>query len=544
MLTQTEFQQWCRELQLSPTACDHIAGIRAAPPTRRVSSRANNVSGAYPSRKMGVTIQFESHKVELWAVYLMEHDAEVLEFYDQPQTFKLLYQDKTGKRTLGHYHTPDFLVLRKHGVGFEEWKMEEELRRQAEKQPFRYHRAEDGTWHCPPGEAYAESCGLSYRVRSSAELHRTYIENLVFLEDYVRFLPTVPQEAQVRILEWVRETPGIPLSAFVSEGSGVRANDVYAMLAQEVLYTDLYAVPLIHHARVHLYLDMAQAQAYAHLKPSRLHQQVGAPFPERSARLSANTTLLWDGRPWTVVNPGETTTTLLPETGQPLQVPSSFFFELLETRAITILRTDEETPSHPEADRLMAEASPADMRLANERFRLVTAYINHRQDIYEGATLRTLRRWVSAFHDAEVRFGSGYVGLLPHTARRGNRTPKAPHDARALLDAFITEHYETPRQAPAASVYRAYVQACTTRSLAPLSPRAFYYRLKQPASPEQTERRKGVRAAYQETPWFWELEYATPRHGTRPFEIVHIDHTPLDIELRLTRFWRGRERGS
>jgi putative transposase len=33
---------------------------------------------------MGVTIQFESHTVELWAIYLMEHDPDVLEFYDQP----------------------------------------------------------------------------------------------------------------------------------------------------------------------------------------------------------------------------------------------------------------------------------------------------------------------------------------------------------------------------------------------------------------------------------------------------------------------------
>lgn len=32
-------------------------------------------------------------------------------------------------------------------------------------------------------------------------------------------------------------------------------------------------------------------------------------------------------------------------------------------------------------------------------------------------------------------------------------------------------------------------------------------------------------------PWFWELEYRTPRNGSRPFEIAHLDHTQLDIEL-------------
>ena len=38
---------------------------------------------------MGVTIQFESHRVELAEIYEMEHDADVLEYYDQPPPIKL-----------------------------------------------------------------------------------------------------------------------------------------------------------------------------------------------------------------------------------------------------------------------------------------------------------------------------------------------------------------------------------------------------------------------------------------------------------------------
>jgi hypothetical protein len=33
---------------------------------------------------MGMSIQFESHRVELWAIYAMERDDNVLEYYDQP----------------------------------------------------------------------------------------------------------------------------------------------------------------------------------------------------------------------------------------------------------------------------------------------------------------------------------------------------------------------------------------------------------------------------------------------------------------------------
>jgi putative transposase len=75
-LNQREFEQWCQKLNLPAATKELIASIRAAPPARRVQGRANNVSGTYPSRKMGLTIQFESHKVELWAIYLMEHDED------------------------------------------------------------------------------------------------------------------------------------------------------------------------------------------------------------------------------------------------------------------------------------------------------------------------------------------------------------------------------------------------------------------------------------------------------------------------------------
>jgi hypothetical protein len=65
-------------------ASEVVACVRSSPPVRHVSSRGSSVSGTYASRKMGCTIQFESHKVELWAVYTMEYDPQVLEYYDQP----------------------------------------------------------------------------------------------------------------------------------------------------------------------------------------------------------------------------------------------------------------------------------------------------------------------------------------------------------------------------------------------------------------------------------------------------------------------------
>src|SRR5437868_8409784 len=61
--------------------------------------------------------------------------------------------------------------------------------------------------------------------------------------------------------------------------------------------------------------------------------------------------------------------------------------------------------------------------------------------------------------------------------------------------------------------------------------RTFCTRVKQRPQHEQILKRQGPRAAAQAEPWYWELEQTTPRHGDRPWEIVHMDHTELDIEL-------------
>jgi len=52
---------------------------------------------------------------------------------------------------------------------------------------------------------------------------------------------------------------------------------------------------------------------------------------------------------------------------------------------------------------------------------------------------------------------------------------------------------------------------------------------------DQTRKRQGARAAYVHEPFYTTLTLTTPRHGDRPFEIVHLDHTELDIELVCSR---------
>jgi hypothetical protein len=181
-LSKEAFEQWCWRLGLSDQARAVMTQIRTLPPARHVQSSAGNMSGTYPSLKMECAIQFESHKDELPFAYLMDHDPHILEFYDQPAgEVKLKYRNQDDTRNVTARHTPDFFVLREDGAGWVECKMEDDLIRLAKKMPFRYQKRPDGSWFCPPGEAYAAQFGLIYRLFSSGEIDWTYVQNLRFL---------------------------------------------------------------------------------------------------------------------------------------------------------------------------------------------------------------------------------------------------------------------------------------------------------------------------------------------------------------------------
>src|SRR5437899_182103 len=230
MLSEHELARLCERLRLSAEARAVIDSIRTSAPARRVRTAAGNVSVRYPSRKMAVTIQAESHRVELAGLYEYEHDQRTLEFYDQPPPIKLVYQARNG-RQVGVSHTPDYFVLRTDEVGWEEWKTEAGLERLAETMPHRYVRNADGRWRCPPGEHFAEAFGLFYRLRSDAEIDWVLQRNLRFLADYLAVEPPpVSEHATGEILALVRDEPGLRLDEVVGQLRQASTDDVYTLI--------------------------------------------------------------------------------------------------------------------------------------------------------------------------------------------------------------------------------------------------------------------------------------------------------------------------
>ena len=176
-----------RRLHLSKEAQELLTRIRTSPPSRTPGARRGNMPIWYPSKKMHCIIKAESHKVEFAFLLQVEHDDDVLEFWDQPPSIQLEYQDRRGQ-TQRPFHTADYFLFRYKEAGWVECKPTQELIRQARMRPNRYQLDEQGKWHCPPGEAFAAKYGLFYHVYASDQVNWAAQDNWLFLEDYYQDL--------------------------------------------------------------------------------------------------------------------------------------------------------------------------------------------------------------------------------------------------------------------------------------------------------------------------------------------------------------------
>ena len=418
MLSEDELRIWLERSGLPEPARALIRRVRSSEPSRHVGSWRGNVSGRYPSKKMGVTIQFESHRVELAAIYELEHDREVLEYYDQPPPIRLEYESAKG-RHLAVLHTPDYFVIRRASAGWEECKTDEELSELAEKSPNRY-RSENGCWRCPPGEVYATALGLNYGVRSSGGINWFFQRNMQFLEDYFA-VDTEPSPAIAeRIQAYVGATPGVSLQELLQAAkSFASSDDVYKLIASDRLCVDLRAVPLAEPDRVPVFPDASVVP----LQPKGGPPALAVTSPTCSLRVGR--TLEWDGRTWKIVNIGEKVVGLLGDDQALTELPLDTIERLIKAGRITELNAAPISDFRARVWDRLSQANEADLREANDRVAAVLRFLHGEEQPPERpAPPRSLRRWVAAYRSAAHTLGCGYLGLLPRTTQRGNSTFK------------------------------------------------------------------------------------------------------------------------
>ncbi len=529
-------QTYFRRLKLQKEAQDLLICIRSSPPSRLPDSRAGNMPVWYPSKKMQCIIKAESAKVEFGFLLEAEHDDEVLEFWDQPPPIELIYHDRRG-RLQQPLHTADYFVFRTRSAGWEECKPVEKLIQFAQRDPTRYVLDKQGQWRCPPGEVFAAKYGLTYRVRASDQINWAAQDNWLYLDDYYQDLEKLEKlaisEADLAILyQIVDEYPGITLADLRVAASPIRSEQINIAIARHALYIDLSAYRLTEPERTPVFRN--RKEALAHHPFGRSADNLG--IAAHPVVIEQGSQVLWNGRPWRIAV-GQTELTLVPEDGTPIPLLRSAFDALVKEGKLVGVQTQTHSSITEAGEVLLDLARDVDLATAPFRNRVIHPEQYHDDEQVQLtahiATIpeRTKRRWRQRYREAEITYGSGYIGLLPHFTSRGG-TRKASAEVVALIEEVLRTHYDTLTRKPKRGAYGEYIIQSKKKHLPTVSQRTFYEQAKRHKTVyEQVLAREGARAAYPFKEYHHQAEKTINRHGSYAWAMAHIDHLEVDLQL-------------
>ncbi len=332
--------------------------------------------------------------------------------------------------------------------------------------------------------------------------------------------------------ELFAEEPVMTLKAMLEY---VEAQHIYIALLHKQVYVDLYAAPLADSEYVHVFRDEQVAKGYIIMSESPYRPRVSS---SEEIKVGIGQGIVWDGRAWTIYNPGDTSISLRSERGDWVEIAREEFYALASQGKIAqpIQRGHANIGGVDSKElAILAKANTQDYWEANERHRLLQRYWAGETPEQLGEAYRTLRDWEKKWEDAVCEYGHGYIGLLTKYQRTGNPQRKLPDESIEAMMDFIENDYETDRQKPIVHSHGQMVKYCKAKGIHPPSYKTYCKEIKKRHGYEQTLKRKGRRAAYQEKAPYPYLDQGTPRHGDFPWQIVHLDHFQADVQLVSSR---------
>ena len=419
-----------------------------------------------------------------------------------------------------------------------ECKTKEELEQLEVKSPNRYQKTANEHWICPPGQEAASEYGLDYRVWSSSEADWVFHDNIRHLEDYFDDkCPDPEQEEENRIRAIIRKKKAVSLLDLIRDFD-VQADTLYRLIATDRLDVDIRKVRLRETEKVMFFSDPIAEEAYRSLVLA--DSGIGTVHHTPTTHLLKHgSKILWDEIVFAVINIGEKKISIQTEDGDLSSLSRTAFEDLLDRGEVRFI-DNPENPSSPSEKNIRLElletTTEADLEKAIERKKKIqdmessVRITNGTNDVSE----RTLRRWREKYRKFNLEFGDGILGLVPGTANRGNRMRRLPENILDLMTKTIDEIYETKKQISIKRAYQQLCLECKENALIVPSYKTFGKAVRMRPKEEQIRKRKGNRAAYSSEKLYWHINMTTPRHGSRPFEVCHIDHTEMDIELVAT----------
>lgn len=133
-----------------------------------------------------------------------------------------------------------------------------------------------------------------------------------------------------------------------------------------------------------------------------------------------------------------------------------------------------------------------------------------------------------------AEYGNEFIGLLPTISKRGNRNRRLePQILSIMQEEILSENGVKSKAAKGLfTCWSVVMSRCKEKGLVSPSRKTFYSEIKRLMTPEEFKKaRQGEKAGYDLEIPYLSLERDTPKHGCRAFELGHIDHTQIDLQM-------------
>lgn len=477
----------------------------------------------YPSTKTGFMTKLASRGAEFPSALSLEHDREVVEWWDQPGKLKLIYKSVSGAN-VAPWTRPDKLYYHaEKGWVIREDKHPAKIEAEAAKSPNRYCKDENGQWICPPGIEAAEAYGMTYEVYVPDAAEAVFFRNASFLEDYFLEEPATKEGTDcseiVELANRLAQNGG-----FAKASDLVESDNEYTLLyrgiAQGLLYVNLRRDLLCHPGQTWIYLTEANALAQEHIHGTRALGPI-------DVRIVEGEVFGWRSDKWTILESTKDQVSLRSNSGEFVTMSRLQLLEAVDGGSARPLSSD---PISDVAKEILRVASPADLDKANKRQAAVDLFREDRDAALRKHRLRTLQRWTKAHRVAETDLGCGYLGLIPQRNRQGNRSSRFAGVRAELLEHSLKTDFLADEEMTLYQAYAAYTGRCRDECEIPVTYASYRRAALQLDIVERVEARSGKRASYQRKAPL--PKSAIPPHGDRPWEVAHLDHTRSNIVLK------------
>ena len=510
-------------LNVSPECRAYIKAALEAP-SRQVRSTPRSMCGRYPSKKVGVTIGFESATLELPIILGLELDPNVLLYVDQPPPIKLTY--RIGRRMRSYLQTPDFLSIKKSGIELIEGKRLAAVEKRAIDDPELFV-LQEGRWTCPPAVRAAQELDMSHVVWTEANFDAVVLSNQLFLGEYLRADLNLPgyDVALAAITNILGCLARATIRSVLDKcGATVTLDHIYRAIGCGDVAIDWQACRIVDAEACWLYRDMATLHAYLACALSKDRRQ-GPPV--NLVRLAAQEQLRWDGQTWKILTVGASQAVIECE-GRTQTMPLATLQGLAHAGQLEALGTAEadkgvESP----VDAILRRARRTDLEEANRRMELIRPYLQARR---VNPKHRTLRRYLSDYRAAQQKHGNGFIGLLPKTAQAGNRQKRLLKAVLQLALDVANEHLLNPDNVRVKIGWGLLSDRCKERGLPTPSYPWFVKFVRRMPAYQVARARGGDKFAYALEPRVESTDLALAMAPDRAWQRAHIDHTLIDLE--------------